>query len=422
VFTTRNTGGGHMKASLSILGISILIALFAVIAGGTPAEAASRYFVTAVTPTGDTMDVPADTDITAKFSKGIKASTVKSTTFYLTKEGSTEKIPAQVTYSGANRTATLNPDSDLEVGATYVATMKGGSKGILAKDGSRLGGSKDGTATFANGKVTWSFTVANNSPPPVDECPDNPDRTEPPCDTTPPTVSSVTPQDGAKSVDPNTTVTATFSEPMKPDTVTEQSFRLIKAGSPVSAEVTYDENSSTATLTPDQALEFSTSYLVRLSTSVRDLDGNAMVQEKTWSFLTIPDSTTVPGVTSTPNPLHYSESDISPNALSCGPWVTKYLMVENDGPDNVTFADVSITGADAGYFSESLKPFLANNGGSATLLAGNHFFNAVTFEVGIHPLDRRRNYRATLAFKDQAGATIGNTVELTASARCLNVG
>jgi hypothetical protein len=72
VFTTRDSGGNRMKPSLSILGISVVIALFALMVGGTPSEAASRYFVTAVTPAGEATDVPADTNVTAKFSKGIK--------------------------------------------------------------------------------------------------------------------------------------------------------------------------------------------------------------------------------------------------------------------------------------------------------------------------------------------------------------
>ena len=49
--------------------------------------------------------------------------------------------------------------------------MKGGGSGVKASDGGKLGGTNDSTATFANGNVTWSFTVANDSPPPPPSAP-----------------------------------------------------------------------------------------------------------------------------------------------------------------------------------------------------------------------------------------------------------
>jgi hypothetical protein len=43
----------------------------------------------------------------------------------------------------------------------------------------------------------------------------------------------------------------------------------------------------------------------------------------------------------------------------------------------------------------------------------------MTFRPGSTPADRRRSYSATLTHKDGAGATIGNSVTLTATTRCL---
>jgi hypothetical protein len=126
-----------------------------------PAWAASNVFVTDVSPEGGAKSVAADSNITAQFSKAMRASTIKGTTFYLKKQGSSTAIPATVSYSGTSKTATLNPESNLEAGATYTATVKGGRRGVKASDGGRLGGTRDSTATFANRKVTWSFTVAN---------------------------------------------------------------------------------------------------------------------------------------------------------------------------------------------------------------------------------------------------------------------
>jgi hypothetical protein len=358
-----------------------------------PAWAASKVFVSDVSPDGGATSIAADSTITAKFSKAMKARTIKGSTFYLTKQDPSTAIPAKVSYSGTSKTATLDPDSNLEAGATYTATIKGGKRGVRASNGDKLGGTRDSTATFANGKVTWAFTVSNDPPP---------------SDTLPPTVSSVTPTNGATKVAINTKVTATFSEEMDSSTVTNQSFTLSKSGSPVSAQVTYDPNSLTATLDPDQNLENGTTYDAKITTSTKDLAGNAITQQKSWSF-----TTSDPGVAFTPDPLSFT-SDVL-----CFP-ESKSLTVNNNGPGDVTFANVSITGPDAARFSTGSQRFLANNG-PFTVLAGNFFQDQVTFSPTGGP-PQPRTYSATLTYKDGTGATIGSPVTLSARTTCLVFG
>jgi hypothetical protein len=98
---------------------------------------------------------------------------------------------------------------------------------------------------------------------------------------------------------------------------------------------------------------------------------------------------------------------------------SKNLTVTNNGPNHVTFAEVSITGPDASNFSEGAKSYIASNG-AFTVLAGNYFVDEVTFRPGPLPQDRSRSYSATLTFKDETGARIGNSVQLTATTACLN--
>jgi hypothetical protein len=229
-------------------------------------------------------------------------------------------------------------------------------------------------------------------------------------DTTAPSVNNVFPGDTATGVAPNTNVTATFSEAMNAGTFSDQSFTLSKAGSPVSAQVTYDQTSRTATLDPDVDLQAGATYDAKITTSVKDSTGNALVQEETWSF-TVELATT--GVTITPNPLVLSPTDV----LFCSPR-QEYLTVTNNEPDNVTFASVSIAGQDAAYFSSGSQSYLANNG-PFTVLGGNYFRDQVTFRPGSSPTDLNRDYAATLTYKDGTGATIGSPVKLTASVRCL---
>ena len=230
-------------------------------------------------------------------------------------------------------------------------------------------------------------------------------------DTIAPTVVNVSPANAA-TANVTTNVTATFSEEMDPSSISAQSFTLSKSGSPASAQVKYDMNSRTATLVPAQSLEPGTTYDAKITTSVTDVAGNELIQEKTWSF------TTYSEVTVTPTTL-----DLSPTTgvLVCqrAEWVT----VTNNGPGDVTLAAVSITGADAKYFSSGSQQYLATNG-SLPVVAGDWFKDQIAFTAGPTPTERNSSkvYSATLTYKDGNGDTIGSPVSLTAVARCLNFG
>ncbi|KAF3884583.1 MULTISPECIES: DUF4082 domain-containing protein [Nostocales] len=111
-------------------------------------------------------------------------------------------------------------------------------------------------------------------------------------DTTPPTVTGSTPVNGTTGVNPSTSVTATFSEPIDIATINTNTFELRNASNTlIPASVTYDAGTRTATLTPTSPLATSTTYTATLrggSTDprVKDVSGNALAQNYTWSFTT----------------------------------------------------------------------------------------------------------------------------------------
>jgi hypothetical protein len=111
-------------------------------------------------------------------------------------------------------------------------------------------------------------------------------------DTTPPTVIGTTPADGATGVSVSASMTATFSEAMDPSTITTGTLELRgPGGSLVPSTVAYDAPSATATLTSSSALAASTGYTVRVAggasgTVARDLAGNALAADFTWTFTT----------------------------------------------------------------------------------------------------------------------------------------
>ena len=112
------------------------------------------------------------------------------------------------------------------------------------------------------GTTTWTFTTA---------------------DITPPTVASTSPTSGATNVAVGATVTATYSEPVQPATVT---FTLTDpASTVVPATVTYNVANQRSVLTPNAPLAGSTVYTATVSGSQDDA-GNPMTAPVTWSFTT----------------------------------------------------------------------------------------------------------------------------------------
>ncbi len=103
-------------------------------------------------------------------------------------------------------------------------------------------------------------------------------------DTTPPAVTAKTPVPGATGVDPATSVTATFSEPVSG--VGSSTFTLTSAaGSAVSAAVSYNAATQLATLQPSASLAPGTTYIASLTAGVKDAANNALVPYS-WSFTT----------------------------------------------------------------------------------------------------------------------------------------
>jgi hypothetical protein len=111
-----------------------------------------------------------------------------------------------------------------------------------------------------------------------------------PVDTTPPTVTAITPASGATNVATTTTATVTFSEAMNAASITTSTVFLRNASNvTVAATVSYNAATNTATITPTAALASSTAYtvVVKSGTSgVKDVAGNALAADVTQAFTT----------------------------------------------------------------------------------------------------------------------------------------
>ncbi len=107
--------------------------------------------------------------MTATFSEAMTATTITGTTVFL--QAGTSTVAATVAYNATTRTATLTPTAALASATTYTATVLGGASGVKDLAGNAL------ATTF-----TWTFTTGAAA------------------DTTPPTVTGVTPAAGATNV------------------------------------------------------------------------------------------------------------------------------------------------------------------------------------------------------------------------------
>ena len=109
-------------------------------------------------------------------------------------------------------------------------------------------------------------------------------------DTSPPTISGISPANGTTGVNPGAKVTVTFSEPMDPTTITSGTFKVFDPGNnPVSATVSYNPVTQLATLTPAVSLVNLQLYTVIVqggSSGVKDLVGNSLANEYSWNFTT----------------------------------------------------------------------------------------------------------------------------------------
>jgi hypothetical protein len=109
-------------------------------------------------------------------------------------------------------------------------------------------------------------------------------------DTAPPTLITVNPPNGAADAGPATVVSGTFNERIDPSSVTSSTFELRDSGNAlVPATIGYSATTRSATLTPGSVLTFSATYTATLrggSTGIKDVAGNALASDVTWSFTT----------------------------------------------------------------------------------------------------------------------------------------
>jgi methionine-rich copper-binding protein CopC len=205
--------------------------------------------VLAYSPANGATTVPINGTMKVTFSEAMNAATISSSTVLLLKNG-VNRVTETVTYDPTTHSATITPSSPLLNSTSYTIYVVGGVTGIKDLAGNQLV------------DVSSVFTTA--AP-----------------DTTPPTVTTITPANGTGSVDPGATISVGFSELVNPATVNVNTITLVTGTNvAIPGTVTYNAASNTATFTPANPLSSGATYTVVVkggATGVTDLAGNALV-------------------------------------------------------------------------------------------------------------------------------------------------
>ncbi len=216
--------------------------------------------VTATTPASGATNVVTTSAATVTFSEAMNAASITTSTVFL-RNASNVTVAATVSYNATTNTATVTPTAALVNSATYTLVVNSGASGVKDVAGNAL--ATDVTRSFS--------TVA--------------------ADVTPPTVTAITPANGATNVATTSAATVTFSEPMSTASITASTVFLRNASNvTVAATVSYNAATNMATITPTAALASSTAYTVVVksgASGVKDVAGNALVADVTQSFATM---------------------------------------------------------------------------------------------------------------------------------------
>ena len=100
-----------------------------------------------------------------------------------------------------------------------------------------------------------------------------------------PVVITTNPLNLATSVPLNQIITATFNEKMNPATINQNTFTL-RNNVVLAGTLTYDDINNKLSFAPSSPLVINTTYTCKITTAVKDVNGNALQADYIWTFST----------------------------------------------------------------------------------------------------------------------------------------
>lgn len=217
------------------------------------------------TPLTDEVGVKTSAVISATFDREMDSSTLTGSNFTVQRAGK-ENIPAQsITYDELTRTVTFTPYLQLQTSTPYKVTLNTEIK--------------DKTGVPLDSNYEWSFTTH--------------DVTEPPITSKSPEITYTNPVSEGMNIGLKSSITVHFNTMMEGTTlINGDTFRVAldegANSTHLSGELKLsdDQLSLTFTLSPGTQLTANKRYKVTLIQGVKDLKGESLAQDYTWTFTT----------------------------------------------------------------------------------------------------------------------------------------
>jgi len=226
----------------------------------------TRPSVVQTDPTLGAINVALNLRPTIVFSEAMAPATLTGTSFTLRETVGNALVAGTVGYAVDSRALIFTPAAALASARNYTATLNATATDLA---GNGLAGN---TAVAPNaGNHVWTFTTGAAP------------------DTTAPTVIAFTPANGSTSVCLSRSASATFNEPMDATSFNVAAFSVTDNGVAVPGNVIYDASTRVAGFLPANAAGFAANRnfvvtLVAGAAGVKDLAGNALAANVSWSF------------------------------------------------------------------------------------------------------------------------------------------
>lgn len=220
--------------------------------------------VLSTNPTNGATNIPLEKIITVTFNEPMNPATITPSAISLQGVPSGGRgfvdVSGTVAYDGATNTMSFTPTTRLVAKTTYTGTIATSVK--------------DKTGNALQVAYAWSFNTGI---------------------TVSPTVSVTDPLNNATGVVLNKVLTATFSVPMDPLTITTSTFTVKQGATSVAGTVAY--TGSTALFKPTAALTANTIYTATITTGAKNNSNISLASDYVWKFTT--GVVVAPSVTST---------------------------------------------------------------------------------------------------------------------------
>lgn len=210
-----------------------------------------------MTPIHGATNVPFNTSIVLTFSEPINPNTVNAATVLVMSQG--EVRAGTITFGQQNTFAVFTPASPFFPTASATVT-------VLGQVTDTAGNLLQGTGGVGTSVVS-TFTTSSVA------------------DRLPPVVLQLLPINTATGISTRTTITATFSESVNPNTITPTTFQVTSGGTPIAGAYSFSNLNQTVTFIPTAPLPPVATVNISIS-QISDVVGNVMVLPFTSSFQT----------------------------------------------------------------------------------------------------------------------------------------